>query len=585
MSLVSRLSLVILVPFLVLYSAYTLMELARSREAARTQFQQYANSLADITAQSTSPILWNLDYPTLLGTTSSLSQSPQVMGVLFTFTTFNTSAPDGSLLVVGSLPGQPDIVSEQQDLTSVEPDPSSYSLRLTRDVTMHERSLGTAHFYFLDNDIQARLASEAKNLITLALLFITAYLVTVFLMLNHYFTRPFQKVHGLALAFSDTFSAIKARVESGKELDPNMLPDPETLLNQSRIDKTRKDEMGDFTRSFVTMVNTFSVLLKQLADHTRTIHEMNESLEQRIDARTQELKSSNDALSSSLQTLKQTQATLVQQEKLASIGQLAAGVAHEINNPIGYIGSNLNRLRDYFADIERLIAILERDIIKPLPDEQRQVAEETLRAIKQDVDYEFLIQDLPELLDDCNEGTDKVRDIVQNLKDYSRFDTSTEKMDSDLNNLITRALKLVWNELKYHCEVDFKPGTLPMVPMHSGQISQVVSNLLINAGQAIHATGKKGRVLIETGADEKDAWVKITDTGCGIEPENLDKIFDPFFTTKPVGEGTGLGMNISYDIVVNKHNGKLSVHSVPGKGAEFTFKLPLLCEPGYEAIA
>lgn len=583
MSLVSRLSLVILVPFLVLYAAYTLLELARSREAARTQFHQYAASLADITAQSTSAIVWNLDYPTLLGATASLSREPMVLGVLYTFHASETTTPDDAFLVVGTMPERPEIISEHENLAGLEPEPDSYSLLLTREITLHGRSLGTAYFYFVDTEIEARLAGDAKNLIGLALLFIASYLVTVFLMLTHYFTRPFQKVHGLALAFSDTFNAIKNRFEAGKDLDPNMLPDAEALLAESQIDKVRKDEVGDFTRSFVTMVNTFSILLAQLSEHARVIREMNESLEERINVRTCELKSSNEALSSSLKALKQTQASLVQQEKLASIGQLAAGVAHEVNNPIGYIGSNINRLREYFVDIKYLIEHIEQQIIDPLSEEQRQIARQQLATLKEELDYEFLMEDLPELLNDCNEGSDRVRDIVQNLKDYSRSDTSTEKTDSDVNNLITRTLRLVWNELKYNCEVDFEAGEMPLVPVHSGQVSQVISNLLINAGQAIKTTGKKGRIVIKTWADNKDAWIRVSDTGCGIKPENLGKVFDPFFTTKPVGEGTGLGMNISYDIVVNKHHGALDVESVPGKGTEFTVRLPLRQAPDLEA--
>ena len=585
MSLVSRLSMVILLPFLALYTAYILTELYRSREAAYQEFQQYADSLADITAQSTATMIWNLDYPTLLGATTSLTEDSRITGVLFTLYATMANVPDDSFLIVGSLPGQKDIIREGSVLDQVAPAPNEYGLLLERDIVMHDRPLGKAYFYFQTSQIQQSLAQEAKSLILLAGLFILSYLVTVFWMMNRYFTRPFQKVHSLALDVSESFSAIQTRFEQGKELEANMLPDTELLLRRKGVDLARKDEVGDFTRSFVTMVNSFSILLTELSEHARVIRDMNESLEERINERTRELQSSNQALSSSLKVLKQTQATLVQQEKLASIGQLAAGVAHEINNPIGYIGSNLNRLQEYFSDIQAVLNAIDTSIIQALPEEQRKEAVARLNAIKQEFDYDFLMQDLPELLDDCHEGSGRVREIVQNLKDYSRTDNGDTKTDADLNDLINRALKLVWNELKYDCEVHFSAGDVPKIPVNIGQIGQVVSNLLINASQAIRSTGNKGDIRIETWADKTDAWIRVSDNGCGIEPDNIGKIFDPFFTTKPVGEGTGLGMNISWDIIVNKHQGHIGVESDVGKGAVFTIRLPLQLANQLEASA
>ena len=585
MSLVTRLSLVILVPFLVLYTAYVLTELYRSREAAHHEFQQYTNSLADITAQSTTAVIWNLDYPTLLDATHSLSKDSRVAGVLFNLYASGASASAESFLVVGSLPGRPDIIEENHSLAEIKPDSSEYSDLLTREISMHGRPLGTAHFYFRDQDIQHQLAQEAKALVGLAGLFILSYLATVFWMLNRYFKRPFHRVHSLALAFLDTFTTIQSRFEQGRELDPELLPDTDTLLRQKGIEKVRKDEVGDFTRSFVTMVNTFSILLTELSQHARVIREMNESLEERIDERTRELQSSNKALSSSLRALKQTQATLVQQEKLASIGQLAAGVAHEINNPIGYIGSNLNRLQEYFVDIQTLLDRIERDIVSALPPTERNEATARLDAIKAELDYEFLMEDLPDLLNDCREGSDRVRDIVQNLKDFSRSDDGTRKTDADLNDLIARALKLVWNELKYDCDVQFDEGDVPRIPVNIGQIGQVVSNLLINASHAIRSTEKHGSIHISTWADDHDAWIKVEDTGCGMSEDTLGKVFDPFFTTKPVGQGTGLGMNISWDIIVNKHQGHIGIESEVGRGTVFTLRLPLRVEHELEASA
>ncbi len=585
MSLVSRLSMVILLPFLALYTAYILTELYRSREAAYQEFQQYADSLADITAQSTATMIWNLDYPTLLGATTSLTEDSRITGVLFTLYATMANVPDDSFLIVGSLPGQKDIIREGSVLDQVAPAPNEYGLLLERDIVMHDRPLGKAYFYFQTSQIQQSLTQEAKGLILLAGLFILSYLVTVFWMMNRYFTRPFQKVHSLALDVSESFSAIQTRFEQGKELEANMLPDTELLLRRKGVDLARKDEVGDFTRSFVTMVNSFSILLTELSEHARVIRDMNESLEERINERTRELQSSNQALSSSLKVLKQTQATLVQQEKLASIGQLAAGVAHEINNPIGYIGSNLNRLQEYFSDIQAVLNAIDTSIIQTLPEEQRKEAVASLNAIKQEFDYDFLMQDLPELLDDCHEGSGRVREIVQNLKDYSRTDNGDTKTDADLNDLINRALKLVWNELKYDCEVHFSAGDVPKIPVNIGQIGQVVSNLLINASQAIRSTGNKGDIRIETWADKTDAWIRVSDNGCGIEPDNIGKIFDPFFTTKPVGEGTGLGMNISWDIIVNKHQGHIGVESDVGKGAVFTIRLPLQLANQLEASA
>ncbi len=264
--------------------------------------------------------------------------------------------------------------------------------------------------------------------------------------------------------------------------------------------------------------------------------------------------------------IKQAQAQLLQQEKMASIGQLAAGVAHEINNPVGFIASNLGSMARYAERLRQYVEAVEK----------RAGDDPELSGLRKKLKIDFILDDLGDLVRECIEGTDRVRDIVLNLKSFSRIDQSGEK-PADINECIESTLKIVWNELKYKATVEKELGELPLTLCHAQQLNQVFMNLLVNAAQAIE---EKGTITIrswcgEGEKGERRIFVSISDTGCGIPREQLDRIFEPFFTTKEVGRGTGLGLAIVYDIVTNKHGGDIRVESEVGKGTTFTVEIPV----------
>ncbi len=247
-----------------------------------------------------------------------------------------------------------------------------------------------------------------------------------------------------------------------------------------------------------------------------------------------------------LARLNTVQEQLVQSEKMASLGQLAAGIAHEINN---YVHSNLGTLQEYLNNLFGLIECYDAALAHsgPMTSERRAEVAERKRAI----DFSFLVQDLPPLLAESREGIDRVRRIVQDLRDFSRVDRLESWSLFDLHRGLDSTLGIVWNEIKY-------------------KANQVFVNILVNAAQAIET---RGEIVVRTGVEPGKAWVEISDTGSGIPPDTMKRIFDPFFTTKPVGKGTGLGLSISYGIV-RKHNGDISVESQPGKGTTFRITLP-----------
>jgi signal transduction histidine kinase len=254
----------------------------------------------------------------------------------------------------------------------------------------------------------------------------------------------------------------------------------------------------------------------------------------------------------------------MQSERMASIGQLAAGVAHEINNPVGFVNSNLGSLHTYVTNLMRLLATYQQ-----VQGELPATAQQQISALKKELDYEFMCDDITELLRESADGLKRVTRIVQDLKNFSHVD-EIEYQLADLEDGLESTLRVVWNEVKYKAEVVKEFVGLPQVRCHPFQINQVFMNLLVNASQALQ---DKGRIVISTGFDERQVWIRVQDSGKGIAPEHLPKIFDPFFTTKPVGQGTGLGLSLSYDIV-KKHNGHIEVNSEVGKGTIFTVYLP-----------
>lgn len=272
--------------------------------------------------------------------------------------------------------------------------------------------------------------------------------------------------------------------------------------------------------------------------------------------------------------LASSQAQLVQSEKMAALGQMVAGVAHEINTPLGYVNNNVEMVREFFAQMQFILQAHEQLAATLLsPDATDVDIAECLAAVddmKADLDFTQWFSDLDQLFNDTFYGVEQISELVTGLKNFSRLDQSPTDNVS-LNDCVENALLIGRNTLKYKVEVLKRLGDLPQIRCAASQINQVLLNLLTNAAQAIE---DRGYILIKTWCDDRMAYVSVQDTGCGIPPESLRRIFDPFYTTKPVGEGTGLGLSISFKII-QQHNGHIRVASEVGKGTRFVLALPL----------
>ncbi|WP_053133548.1 ATP-binding protein [Pseudomonas sp. MIACH] len=284
-------------------------------------------------------------------------------------------------------------------------------------------------------------------------------------------------------------------------------------------------------------------------------------LERLVEQRTQ-------ALQQEIEERKHLESQLVQSEKLASLGQLAAGVAHEINNPVGFISSNLSTLDGYFNQLQQMLEAYRQAEENLATGEQH----EQLKALRIRLELDFLQDDIPILIRESKEGIGRVAQIVKDLKNFSRVDNDQAWQFANLQQGIDSTLNIVASELKYKADVIKHYAPLPEIECLASQLNQVVMNLVINAAQAMGP--ERGTITISNGVDGENVWLEVADNGCGIAPEAVQKIFDPFFTTKPVGEGTGLGLSLSYGIV-KKHRGDISVSSELGKGTTFRVVLPI----------
>lgn len=283
------------------------------------------------------------------------------------------------------------------------------------------------------------------------------------------------------------------------------------------------------------------------------------------------LRKSNDALIELNRELQLNHKKLIQSEKLASLGQLAAGVAHEINNPVGFVMSNLGTMAEYIMTFEQIVKqsnAIQQAALNNSPKELK-AALDGLAKVYKDENIDFVMEDAALLVHESREGIERVRDIVLNLKSFGRVDDMGVK-EFQINDALESSLKMVWNELKYRCEVVREFGELPRYRGLEGQLKQVFVNLLVNASHAIES---KGTVTIRTACKDQVIRIEVADTGCGIPQEHLAMLFDPFFTTKPVGKGTGLGLSIVHGIIA-RHNGEIHVTSEVGQGTTFAITLP-----------
>jgi two-component system NtrC family sensor kinase len=278
----------------------------------------------------------------------------------------------------------------------------------------------------------------------------------------------------------------------------------------------------------------------------------------------QDLERRNEELKRSKAELERLQLQIVQSEKMASLGQLAAGVAHELNNPAGFIFGNMELLQECARGLQRLLDFYEH---APLPEASRTEA----GRIKQEIDYENSMKDLPSIIRDCQDGAERIRDVVQNLRTFSRLDEAEFKK-VDIHEGIEATIRLLSRYYGTgHITLHRDYAELPQVDCYAGQLNQVWMNLLVNAAQAVKDGGD---VRVKTEVVGESVVVRVSDSGCGIRPEYLKKIFDPFFTTKPIGEGTGLGLSVTYSII-ERHQGFISVDSRPGVGTTFRVEIPV----------
>jgi signal transduction histidine kinase len=320
-----------------------------------------------------------------------------------------------------------------------------------------------------------------------------------------------------------------------------------------------------------TLMKAQSEIEKTVEERTRELAELNHRLFSDVGRREQvelELLKRNAELNTLNDKLSVAQEYLLQSEKLASIGQLAAGVAHEINNPIGYIFSNFGMLEEYQGQLFEMLQAYETFVANAAPTESTTA----LHKLHGKLEIEFLKTDVPDLMRESREGIERVRKIVQDLKGFSHIDSRTGWQLSNLHQGLDSTLNVINNEIKYRADITKEYGDIPLVECVLSQINQVVMNLVINAS---HALGpERGKIHIRTGLSGDNVWFEVQDNGSGIPAEILPRIFDPFYTTKPIGKGTGLGLSLSYGIV-QKHQGNITIETELGKGTTFRVTLPI----------
>ena len=339
---------------------------------------------------------------------------------------------------------------------------------------------------------------------------------------------------------------------------------------------TGNDEMGKLSRSFNQMTKSLkdakekeNVQAERLRMQWDVLSETNQELEEkskRLEKQKKQTEKKNQQIESAMNKLKETQNQLVQSEKMASVGQLTAGIAHEINNPINFVTSNISPLKRDLDDIMNLLNMYSDASEKSDPQDEFK----NINKFKDEIDYDFILQEIKQLLNGIEEGAKRTIEIVRGLRNFSRLDESDKKL-SDINEGIESTLLMLRNQLKNRIEVIKEFGSIPQILCYPGKLNQVFMNILNNASQSIEG---EGEIIISTTYGNKNVFISIKDSGKGMSKKIMDHIFEPFYTTKDVGKGTGLGLSISYGIV-QEHNGKIEVKSELSTGTEFIITLPV----------
>lgn len=332
-----------------------------------------------------------------------------------------------------------------------------------------------------------------------------------------------------------------------------------------------KFDLSGLTNAFNEMVLSLQHALDTADQQKEDLTKLNHKYEQEVVDGKQALIDCNDKLTKVNQEIEEVQLQLLQAEKMASVGQLVAGVAHEINNPIGFVTSNMSMLKDYIGAYQLLVHQAQL-VVQHLP-EQTNPHLDLLSELLSKEDFVFINDDIEELITESKEGLARVAKIVQDLKLFSRVDNDDKRL-FDINACIKTTLNIVNNELKYNCSVVTEFSAIPEIMMNVGKLTQVFTNLFINASHAIKATGAFGKITVSTSMQKDLIVIRVKDTGVGIPTDMINKIFNPFFTTKPQGKGTGLGLSVSQGIIAEL-DGKIKVESEVGKGCCFTIELPV----------
>lgn len=326
------------------------------------------------------------------------------------------------------------------------------------------------------------------------------------------------------------------------------------------VDGTKEISEGRFDhRLKPTAYVEINEMVKTYNKMAENLENLYSKLDQKVKERTKELEIAN-------QELKTAQVMMVHSEKMRSLGQLVAGITHEINNPINFVYGNIIHLKKYVQALFEIIDLYEALEVN-LNEEQLK----ELKEVKKKIDIEFIKQDLPMLIDSCYTGTERTKNIIMDLKNFSRFDEMVVN-DIDLKKEIETTLNILHNKIKGKIEIIKEyDEQIPLIQGYGGQLNQVFMNILDNSCYAIKESGK---IYIRIQKTQKDVIMEFEDTGCGISKAQLEHIFEPFYTTKPVGEGTGLGMSISYQVIKN-HNGLITLNSEEGKGTIIRIQLPI----------
>lgn len=557
-----------LISFFIYAATVSGIALYAYRISETNEFNNHIESVTKIAAAAGENPLWDLDLRTIKLQTDALLEEEPVAGVIFS---------NGGKVIYGVIKNPRSNIISGIDVADVVPGKGNYDETRKKTIISKGVKVGEVTIFFSKAFIHKRLFFAINLVLVTVILTSGALFATFYFFLKKAILSPINTLSLISEKLTSRFGNLKHDLES----ENNEFNHPDDSINPDNtmkieIHTARQDEIGSLFKAFSIMHEAICLALKAASESNIKLHNLNSKLEQVIDVRTNLLKKANSRLKNLVKSLKNTQTTMVQQEKLASIGQIAAGVAHEINNPTGFIMSNLGTLSGYIEDIMAIVKAYASAEDAGTPEEMEKIVHEATKKAKK-ADLDFLISDSMEIIRDSTEGAVRIKDIVDSLKNYARTDQKDDLSPTNINECILSTLKLLGNELKYDAIITKDLGDIPLVMGHGGQLSQVFTNIIVNASHAIKGQNRKemGHINIRTFSEKESVWCEIEDNGPGIPDHIRGVIFEPFFTTKEAGKGTGLGLSISHDIIKTKHEGDIQCESEEGKGTKFIIRIPI----------